>query len=158
LICTLGTLDFHSHSRDLWLSCAFLPQILKPLILMQTFAYTSRTFQLSCGPSHELPPTLPGCLNSCMDSCPHFENPQFLQCDHVLILSQLIKQMILKGFKTCLLFHSHSWGPWLLFALLGPLMPPQTITNIAETFDSYLDSMHHVGLDNHVKQCECWCN
>jgi hypothetical protein len=34
------------------------------------------------------------------------QNFQGIRCDNVLIFSQLIRQMILKSFKTCLLFHS----------------------------------------------------
>jgi hypothetical protein len=34
------------------------------------------------------------------------QNLQGIWCDNILILSQLIRQIILKGLKTCLLFHS----------------------------------------------------
>ncbi len=34
------------------------------------------------------------------------QNLQGIWCENVLILSQLIRQMIFKGFKSCISFHS----------------------------------------------------
>jgi len=49
---------------------------------------------------------------------------QRIWCDNILLLNQLIRQMILKGFKICLLFHStcfffFSWGHCISIGIQG---------------------------------------